>query len=50
MRPVCMCARREIERREIELIFEPKSGLRKNTIYQMVFNGVIKACAHAGGC
>merc|ERR1719478_435426 len=28
-------------RRELFLIFEKKSGLRKNTIYQMVFNGIV---------
>jgi len=35
-------------RREIELIFERKSGLRKNTLYQMVFNAHIQDVLEAG--
>jgi len=30
------------KRRELEIVFEPKSGLRKNTLYQIVFNAHIK--------
>jgi len=29
-------------RREIFMLFEPKSGLRTNTMYQLVFNGIVR--------